>query len=149
MGLMGRVTDRLLLFTFFRRWLHFQQDRRAREPARIMDAAFRELSAGEEVVQHLHRVRPDRDREEVGWLAKAFERFDTDSNGVLDAGEVRGCLVSLGLADDEDCAAAFQSLAHGANGFVVLDDWLDRLPPAAKAAIIHAQLEHDDAARGD
>eukprot|EP01060_Flectonema_neradi_P038825 TRINITY_DN827_c2_g1_i1.p1 TRINITY_DN827_c2_g1~~TRINITY_DN827_c2_g1_i1.p1 ORF type:complete len:147 (+),score=37.84 TRINITY_DN827_c2_g1_i1:68-508(+) len=92
-------------------------------------------------------VKGTNDQVEIVILKKAFDKYDTDGNGVLDRDEIRSALVGLSLDASEqtlDCIFAAYDTNH--DGVISLQEWLSGTSPAFHAAVL--QSFRDNECRG-
>jgi len=76
-------------------------------------------------------------KEELAILAQAFQRYDGDGSGALDASELQQALQDLNLpAGDVEVSELFASLDLNKDGTVELTEWLDNMPAGTKLRVL-------------
>lgn len=76
-------------------------------------------------------------KEELAILAQAFQRYDGDGSGALDAQELQKALQDLDLpAGDVEVSELFSKLDVNKDGTVELTEWLDNMPAGTKLRVL-------------
>eukprot|EP00913_Durusdinium_trenchii_P032181 g30133.t1 len=74
---------------------------------------------------------------ELAILAQAFQRYDGDGSGALDATELQRALQDLDLpAGDVEVSELFSKLDVNKDGTVELTEWLDHMPAGTKLKVL-------------
>mmetsp|Transcript_96588 Transcript_96588/g.191448 ORF Transcript_96588/g.191448 Transcript_96588/m.191448 type:complete len:884 (-) Transcript_96588:187-2838(-) len=76
-------------------------------------------------------------KRELVILAQAFERYDGDGRGALDAADLQRALQELALpAGEVDVQDLFAALDTNKDGTIELTEWMDQLPAGTKIRIL-------------
>ncbi|CAJ1356379.1 unnamed protein product [Effrenium voratum] len=76
-------------------------------------------------------------KQELAILAQAFQRYDGDGSGALDATELQRALKDLDLpAGDVEVSELFSRLDVNQDGSVELTEWLDNMPAGTKLRVL-------------
>ncbi|CAK9118074.1 unnamed protein product [Durusdinium trenchii] len=87
-------------------------------------------------VKALPSFDPD-NGQELAILAQAFQRYDGDGSGALDATELQRALQDLDLpAGDVEVSELFSKLDVNKDGTVELTEWLDHMPAGTKLKVL-------------
>jgi len=85
----------------------------------------------------LVKQRAETAKQELTFLAQAFQRYDGDGSGALDATELQQALHDLKLpAGDSEVSDLFAKLDVNKDGTIELTEWLDNMPAGTKLRVL-------------
>ncbi|KAJ1455332.1 monomeric type isocitrate dehydrogenase, NADP-dependent [Pelagophyceae sp. CCMP2097] len=104
-----------------------------RAPAALRPAAARRCLSTEADREKRNAMA----KRELAILAQAFQRYDGDSSGSLDKGEIERALADLDIPNDEIFVESlFSQLDKNKDGTIEIAEWLDNLPRGTRIRIV-------------
>jgi len=111
--------------------------RKSRGLTRVFPLRFHLAQRGFSKVSDAITARTQAAKEELAILAQAFQRYDGDGSGALDATELQKALQDLDLpAGDVEVSDLFSKLDVNKDGTVELTEWLDNMPAGTKLRVL-------------
>jgi isocitrate dehydrogenase len=93
----------------------------------------------------LVKARAEAAKQELSILAQAFNRYDGDGRGALDARDLQKALTELDMgAGEVEVSELFDKLDVNHDGTVELQEWLDNMPSGTKLRILQKADEFGD-----